>query len=145
MLLAPALKVIDFKIRAFIMSRNWTRYIKDSLRKIRFMWGCSSVGRAVRSQRTGRRFDPDHLHHNKINMLKACQRWQAFFVFRHLYVQKCTATFCLSLQIGKVKRITLKKACTEVIPRFLKTRPYLDHVRRYALKFLSAVLRGNCF
>ncbi len=27
-----------------------------------YAWGCSSVGRAVRSQRTGRRFDPDHLH-----------------------------------------------------------------------------------
>lgn len=26
------------------------------------IWGCSSVGRAVRSQRTGRRFDPDQLH-----------------------------------------------------------------------------------
>src|SRR5215472_2387495 len=28
-----------------------------------FGWGCSSVGRAPRSQRGGRRFDPDHLHH----------------------------------------------------------------------------------
>src|SRR5579883_2436692 len=27
------------------------------------MWGCSSVGRASRSQREGRRFDPAHLHH----------------------------------------------------------------------------------
>gem|GEM_PF-4176580 len=26
-------------------------------------WGCSSVGRAPRSQRGGRRFDPVHLHH----------------------------------------------------------------------------------
>ena len=25
-------------------------------------WGCSSVGRAVRSQRTGQRFDPAQLH-----------------------------------------------------------------------------------
>src|SRR5207244_2289373 len=26
-------------------------------------WGCSSVGRAPRSQRGGHRFDPGHLHH----------------------------------------------------------------------------------
>jgi hypothetical protein len=27
-------------------------------------WGCSSVGRARRSQRRGQRFDPAHLHHS---------------------------------------------------------------------------------
>jgi hypothetical protein len=26
------------------------------------VWGCSSVGRALRSQRRGRQFDPDQLH-----------------------------------------------------------------------------------
>ena len=28
------------------------------------MWGCSSSGRALRSQRRGSEFDPRQLHHN---------------------------------------------------------------------------------
>jgi hypothetical protein len=43
------------------------------------LWGCSSDGRARRSQRRGRRFDPDHLHHNKNNNL-------ARFVKAGLYI-----------------------------------------------------------
>ena len=35
-----------------------------------FFWGSSSVGRAVRSQRTGRRFDPALLH-----KMIGCARW----------------------------------------------------------------------
>ena len=35
----------------------------------RLMWGCSSAGRAPRSQRGGQRFDPAQLHH-KINNLR---------------------------------------------------------------------------
>ena len=32
-------------------------------------WGCSSAGRARRSQRRGQGFDPPHLHHVNINLL----------------------------------------------------------------------------
>src|SRR5882762_7394433 len=34
-------------------------------------WGCSSVGRAPRSQRGGHRFDPGHLHHIAIRVTAA--------------------------------------------------------------------------
>ena len=30
-----------------------------------FIWGCSSPGRAIRSQRIGSQFESDHLHHNR--------------------------------------------------------------------------------
>ena len=40
------------------------RGLKFSQLKITFSeWGCSSGGRAVRSQRTGQGFDSPHLHH----------------------------------------------------------------------------------
>ena len=37
-------------------------FYKKSQRIYLACWGCSSDGRAVRSQRTGRGFDPPHLH-----------------------------------------------------------------------------------
>ena len=39
-------------------------YFNSSAQR-KITWGCSSVGRAVRSQRTGQRFDPAHLHQEK--------------------------------------------------------------------------------
>ena len=37
-------------------------------------WGCSSVGRAPRSQRGGHRFDPGHLHHCSCRPLRGAIR-----------------------------------------------------------------------
>ena len=53
------------------------------------LWGCSSAGRATRSQCVGQEFDPPHLHHKSL----ISWRIQGFFFFNSLSFLNCLSYF----------------------------------------------------